>query len=294
MRDMAEATAARECHWDVDGLRIAGLAWGPEDGLPVLALHGWMDHAGSFAALAPQLEGCHVVALDLSGQGLSGHRAAHASYNIWDDLPQILRVLDALGWEECVLLGHSRGANISALLAAAMPERVRGFIALDSLAPEPVARDFVTTLRAYLTEVPTQAARPPRRFPTREDYIARRAGQANARAVAEALAERALEEGPEGWHLRGDRRLFASSAVKLDRDDVEAVLRAIRAPVLNIWAGDGIRAQREGTAELARWGGELIADYESIEIAGDHHFHLDPKAAEQIAEAVKDWLARKL
>lgn len=291
---MVETNGARERRWDVDGLRIAGLEWGSEKGLPVLALHGWMDHAASFAVLAPRLNGFHVVALDLSGQGLSGHRAAHASYNIWDDLPQILRVLDALGWEECVLLGHSRGANISALLAAAMPERVRGFIALDSLAPEPVAQDFVTTLRAYLTEVPTQAARPPRSFPTREAYIARRAGQGNARAMAEALAERALEDGPEGWHLRGDRRLFASSAAKLDRDDVEAVLRAIRAPVLNIWAADGIRARREGTAELARWGAELIADYESVEIAGDHHFHLDPDAAEQIAKAMTEWRARKL
>ncbi|PWE51922.1 alpha/beta hydrolase [Thioclava sp. NG1] len=291
---MVETNGARERRWDVDGLRIAGLEWGSEEGLPVLALHGWMDHAASFAELAPRLNGCHVVALDLSGQGLSGHRAAHASYNIWDDLPQILRVLDALGWEECVLLGHSRGANIAALLAAAMPERVRGFIALDSLAPEPVAQDFVTTLRAYLTEVPTQAARPPRSFPTREAYIARRAGQGNARAVAEALAKRALEEGSEGWHLRGDRRLFASSAAKLDRDDVEAVLRAIRAPVLNIWAADGIRARREGTAELARWGAELIADYESVEIAGDHHFHLDPDAAEQIAKAMTEWRARKL
>lgn len=291
---MVETNGARERRWDVDGLRIAGLEWGSEKGLQVLALHGWMDHAASFAVLAPRLNGCHVVALDLSGQGLSGHRAAHASYNIWDDLPQILRVLDALGWKECVLLGHSRGANISALLAAAMPERVRGFIALDSLAPEPVAQDFVTTLRAYLTEVPTQAARPPRSFPTREAYIARRAEQGNARAVAEALAERALKDGPESWHLRGDRRLFAGSAAKLDRDDVEAVLRAIRAPVLNIWAADGIRARREGTAELARWGGELIADYESVEIAGDHHFHLDPDAAEQIAKAMTEWRARKL
>lgn len=47
-----------DCSWEIDGLRLAGLVWGPEDGTPVLALHGWMDHAESFRALAPRLGGC--------------------------------------------------------------------------------------------------------------------------------------------------------------------------------------------------------------------------------------------
>ncbi len=40
-------TNPRERHWVVDDLPLSGLAWGPVDGTPVLALHGWMDHAGS-------------------------------------------------------------------------------------------------------------------------------------------------------------------------------------------------------------------------------------------------------
>ncbi|WP_236638195.1 alpha/beta fold hydrolase [Mangrovicoccus ximenensis] len=120
---MDATTPPRDCSWEIDGLPLAGLAWGPQDGTPVLALHGWMDHAASFAELAPRLGGCHVVAPDLSGQGLSGHRSPHATYNIWDDLPQLAGLLDRLGWDSCVLLGHSRGANISALLAATATTR---------------------------------------------------------------------------------------------------------------------------------------------------------------------------
>ncbi|MCA0042494.1 alpha/beta fold hydrolase [Celeribacter litoreus] len=282
----------RECQWDVDDLHLTGLAWGPEDGVPVLALHGWMDHAESFRELAPRLTGCHVVALDLSGQGLSGHRAAHATYNIWDDLPQIVGLLDLLGWEECVLLGHSRGANIAALLAASLPERVKALISLDSLVSMPTENDIVATLRAFLQQTQKQKSRPPRTFQTHEDYIQRRSGQGNARATAEALAARALESHEGGFRLRGDPRLFASSAVKLTPSDVEAVLKAIQCPVLNIWAKEGMLQTRPDNGVLARLGADLILRYEAIELAGDHHFHLEPQAAEEMAQAIQDFLQR--
>lgn len=287
-------TDPRECEWHVDGLRLAGLAWGPQDGAPVLALHGWMDHAASFQELAPRLSGCNVVALDLSGQGLSAHRAAHATYNIWDDLPQIAGLLDQIGWADCVLLGHSRGAVISSLFAATQPSRARAFVALDSLAPVPAAADFVTTLRAFVEETRERKARPPRTFATREDYARRRGEQGNSAATAEALAARALDETPDGFAMRGDPRLFASSAVKLTREQVETVLRAIRCPVLNIWADGGSLRARPYAAEMARLGAELIADYETATLPGDHHFHLDPGSAPLIADAILDFLHRRL
>jgi pimeloyl-ACP methyl ester carboxylesterase len=282
----------RSLQWDVDGLSLAGLGWGRKDGTPVLALHGWMDHAASFQELAPRLVGCHVVALDLSGQGLSAHRAAHATYNIWDDLPQIAGLLDQIGWRDCVLLGHSRGASIAALFAAAQPDRARALVALDSLVPEPTEDDFVSTLRAFVEQTRKQRARPPRTFETRDEYIRRRAAQGNSRRTSEALSERALEAGADGFRMRADPRLFASSAVKLTRAHVEATLRSIACPVLNIWATEGIRRRGPRVAELARLGADLIPTYETMEVAGDHHFHLDPTAAERMAPAILDFLDR--
>ncbi|MCW9043428.1 MAG: alpha/beta hydrolase [Pseudopelagicola sp.] len=271
---------------------MTGLCWGPQEGRKVLALHGWMDHAASFQELAPRLTGCHVVALDLSGQGLSSHRSPDATYNIWDDLPQIAEILDQLGWRDCVLIGHSRGANIAALFAAALPEKVRGFVALDSLAPEPNEASVAATLRAFVQQTRTQKNRQPRVFETQESYVDRRCAQGNSRHTSQALAERALKKTPDGYQMRGDPRLFASSAIKLTQQDVEDVLRAIQCPVLNIWATDGIKSNRPKVEELMQLGEAVIENYERRDYPGDHHFHLDPDTAQQIAAAVLDFLDR--
>lgn len=282
----------RARRWTVDGLTYEGLEWGR--GLPVLALHGWMDHAESFAELAPRLTGCHVVALDLSGQGLSSHRAAHASYNIWDDLPQIAGLLDDMGWADCVLLGHSRGAVISCLFAATQPDRVRALVALDSLMPETNTATVVETLRAYIEETRDQMARPPRVFASEDDYVHRRGLRNNAESVAQAFAHRALKAGPEGYTLRGDRRLYASSALRLRANDVEDVLRALRCPTLVVWGREGLCARRPATAALARQAADLIPDLTVAEVPGDHHFHMDPENAAATAAIIQNFLQSRV
>ncbi|MGK2915619.1 MAG: alpha/beta fold hydrolase, partial [Porticoccaceae bacterium] len=97
------------------GLTLAAREWGDPEGLPVLALHGWLDNCGSFAVLAPLLIGVRLVALDLAGHGLSSHRSADATYNIWQDVGDVHAVAEQLGWENFALLGHSRGAMIATL-----------------------------------------------------------------------------------------------------------------------------------------------------------------------------------
>lgn len=283
----------RECEWLIDDLSFAGLSWGPEDGTPVLALHGWMDHAGSFQELAPRLPSCHVIALDLSGQGKSGCRAAHATYNIWDDLPQIAGLLDRVGWKDCILLGHSRGAIIATLFAASQPDRVRALVALDSLLPPPAAPDsFVTTLRAFIEGTRLHSARAKRVLKTEHDYVARRCAKGSSTATAEALADRALERIAQGFRIRGDTRLFASSAVKLTQAHIESVIRAIKCPVLNLWAEDGRMSEQTESRDLIALCKAHLRCYESAEVHGDHHFHLALAPAAEIAKRMEDFLHR--
>ena len=103
---------------DLDGIEIAVRTWGPEDGIPVLALHGWLDNAASFDRLGPLLDGCFVVAPDLVGHGRSSHRRHDSGYYLWEHAEDMLAVVDSLGLAHFHVLAHGMGSGIASLLAA--------------------------------------------------------------------------------------------------------------------------------------------------------------------------------
>ncbi len=61
------STAFEEVRLRLPHIELAAHLFGPEDGLPVIALHGWLDNAMTYARLAPKLKGLRIVALDLAG-----------------------------------------------------------------------------------------------------------------------------------------------------------------------------------------------------------------------------------
>ena len=119
---------------EIPGLTLAARVHGPDDGLPVLALHGWTDNAATFDRLAPLLPGLRIVALDLAGHGLSGRRVG-APYHFIDYVADVAAAAEALGWRQFTLLGHSLGAGVAALLAGTWPDRVRKLVLLEGLGP---------------------------------------------------------------------------------------------------------------------------------------------------------------
>lgn len=277
--------AAREVTWQVEGLTLAGRVWGAAGGVPVLALHGWLDNAGSFAALAPRLaaRGAEVAALDAAGHGLSDHRSADASYAIWEDLPLIEGVLDALGWPRAVLMGHSRGAMQATLFAAARPDRARALITLDGMMPLPQAAEGCPAqLGRHLAERARTGAMPDRVFPDLAAFVARRSRHGVTEAMAEVLAERALAPAPGGLRVQSDPRLMAASAVKLTAPQITAVLRAIACPVLAIWARDGLQSRPDWSEMIAP--AAHVAALSEHWLPGGHHGHMEPTFAEAVAE----------
>lgn len=129
------SAAVEEVRLSLPHIELAAHLFGPEDGLPVIALHGWLDNANSFARLAPRLRGLRIVALDMAGHGHSGHRPLGASYALWDYVYDVLQVAEQLGWRRFGLLGHSLGAIVSLVLAGSLPERVSHLALIDGVIP---------------------------------------------------------------------------------------------------------------------------------------------------------------
>jgi 3-oxoadipate enol-lactonase len=117
----------------VGELELAAVEAGSGD-RKLLLVHGFTGGAHDFAGHIDDLAaaGWHVVAYDQRGHGGSDqpdHESAYAFDVLAADL---LGVLDALGWERCVLLGHSMGGMVAQVAALEAPERFDGLVLMDT------------------------------------------------------------------------------------------------------------------------------------------------------------------
>lgn len=262
----------------VNGRVIRGLRWGNDQaGVPTLALHGWLDNAASFAMIAPELPQLEIWAIDMPGHGLSDHRQPPGSYNIWDDLLDILALADQMGWQRFNILAHSRGAIISVLLAATMPERIARMVLLDGIWPMPSeAADAPSLLRQYLLDQRGAASKKASSYASVAAAVAVRQlatglGEEAATMIVERGIE-ALDDGSFSW--RSDPRLMLTSAFKLTQQHINAFVDAISTPTLLLLASEGFARYPGIDAALRRF-----AEIECRTVQGGHHLHMEEAAS---------------
>lgn len=96
----------------------------------LIFMHGILMDSNMNRRLATDLSatGHRVVLLDLPGHGLS-EKPKRASFHRMDTYAEhVVALMDHLGIEEAVVGGVSLGANVSLLVDALAPERVRGMV----------------------------------------------------------------------------------------------------------------------------------------------------------------------
>jgi pimeloyl-ACP methyl ester carboxylesterase len=98
----------------------------------VVLLHGfpesWYSWRHQIRALAEA--GYHVVAPDQRGYGQTDRPAAIESYTIFHLVGDVIGLLDALGENQAVVVGHDWGAPVAWNAALFRPDRVRGVVGL--------------------------------------------------------------------------------------------------------------------------------------------------------------------
>ncbi|MDO8213352.1 alpha/beta fold hydrolase [Conexibacter sp. CPCC 206217] len=205
----------------VDGLRLRVLHTRPAgiaDPPVVLVLHGWgasIDAVGSIlAGLSDQLE---LVALDLPGFGESD--MVPAAWGNADYAQLVIRLADQLGIERFALVGHSRGAAISIVLASdpATRDRVERMVLTGAVGIKPrrPLSYYAKVGMAKVGRVVGAIGGPPGK--RLQQKIRARAGSADWLAAPEAL--------------RGTLRTVLA-------EDIRPRLPLVDAPTLLIWGPD--------------------------------------------------------
>ena len=104
-------------------------------GSPLLMVHGFSgakeDFADWFDVLAER--GWHVVAPDLRGHGASDHPPRIQDYSLELFEADLLTLVDDLGWDRFVLVGHSMGGMIGQSVAIHQPSRLDGVVLMDTV-----------------------------------------------------------------------------------------------------------------------------------------------------------------
>jgi pimeloyl-ACP methyl ester carboxylesterase len=224
----------------VAGLRVAARAWGPPDGAPWLALHGWLDNSASFDQLAPLVPGQRLIALDLPGHGLSDWRHADADYTFATWVPAIFEAADTLGWQRFSLLGHSMGAAISVLAAGTLPERIERLVAIEAAGPFSSSEGSAADLLAAAVSDRYQRHEL-RVYPSLSAAAERLASAVPGLSPPSAtlLAGRAVREAPGGVTWRNDPRLRHHPGLLYTEEQVHTFLRRIRAATLFVFGDQG-------------------------------------------------------
>lgn len=263
-------------------LALRAQLWGDASLPPLLALHGWLDNAGSFARLAPLLaDRHHVIALELPGHGHSDHLRQGNNYHFLDYVSVVLAAADALHLARYTLLGHSLGAGVASLVAAAIPERISRLFLIEGLGP--LGDDGTHTLQRFREAMRPRGSKRLRVFSAIEQAIeARSMVSGLAPELARPIVERGLLETEGGWSWRSDPALTRTSTSRLAESQIHALLRGISAPTSLLLAQPATSYLPSAPMQART---ACVADIAVKHMDGGHHLHLEHP------RAVAEWIA---
>ncbi|WP_281213709.1 alpha/beta fold hydrolase [Shewanella insulae] len=281
-------------------IRLGGRLWGEADKPLLLALHGWLDNANSFAPLAQHLSEYRLLAIDWPGHGASQHRPGGYPLHWIDYLYDLELLIDAIVRHQPLhgVIGHSLGGIVASAYSAAFAEKAEHWIFIEALAPLFEAptksklrlrRSFDTHQRAAMSQLAPK--------PVVLDAAVRARHKLTGLDVpwCRLILERNLQimNGQHFW--RSDPRLKLDSPMRLNFDHVSGLMQDHVGKVLAIRAKDGyplmgnVSETQDGAGDdmsetVASW----YQDLTLVTLEGDHHLHMGNSL--EVAGAIKAFL----
>jgi pimeloyl-ACP methyl ester carboxylesterase len=262
------------------GVGVEVFLEGPDDGEPVLFMHGWPDSHSLWrhqvAALAAA--GYRTIAPDLRGFGASDKPDDPRAYKVANVVADMLAVLDELGLATTNLVAHDWGAVAGWGLASFVGDRVERYAALSVGHPKAFydagLRQRMRSLYMLLFNLPDVA----------EEWFGRYgaemlAAHRDRETVLEAMAKPGALTAGFGW--------YKANAHPRTLVNPPPELPSISCPVMGVWGrGDVALTEEQMTGSQKYVDGPWR--YERIDDAG-HWMQLD--VPDRLSELLLDFLA---
>lgn len=257
----------------IPGLTIAYKTWGSADHPPILALHGWLDNAGSFDRLAPYLaKDFYLIAVDLPGHGLSSHLPSGCHYHFADGIFTLAEIIHGLHLDKTHLLGHSMGACLASLAAGVIPERVLSMALIEAIGPFSSPEQHCCEQLSHYAHHLTAQGKEGRPYPSLE-------AAANARAKrgylshdhALTLCERGVREQEGLYYWRHDRRLISPTPLRMTEGQILSCLNKVKAKSCLILAKEGFNYDEKDIEGRIK----AVKNLRVNHLNGGHHLHME-------------------
>ncbi|WP_229072170.1 alpha/beta fold hydrolase [Actinoplanes sp. DH11] len=260
------------------GLTFEVSEGGPQDGEPVLLLHGFPQDNREFERILPRLHaaGLRTYALNQRGYSPGARPADVEEYQLTEAVADARAVLDELGVDRAHVVGHDWGAQVAWVLAAGHPDRVRTLTAIS--VPHPRAMLLAMRVR------PSQKARLSY-FGVFRSAAAERLLLGRDAAVLRWMFRPLSAERTQRYvdAAREPGRLTAGlNWYRAYRTDQVAGTGVITVPTTYVWSDrDGV----VGLTAALRTADWVSADYQLVAMRGVSHW-VPEEAPEELADAV--------
>lgn len=272
-----------------NGVRLHYLEAG--QGKPIIVMHGLTANANAFDGLVTHgfADLGQIYSVDLRGRGKS--EQPPADYSMKAHCNDIIGMMDALGLQKVILVGHSFGALMSWYLYSLIPNRIEKIVFIDAAAKlHPETRELLQPTLSRLGKI----------FASYKEYMIwvreapflvdswDEAMQSYFDADIEFLADGKVTPRSKPQHI-------AEAVNGVFDENWEPLIRNTELPCLLINATDPYGDENAPPLlprELAKETVEMMPNCQYLEVAGNHQTMLYGQGAKQIVQAIKDFLSK--
>lgn len=263
-----------------DRLDFVALDEGPQDGPPVVLLHGFPQDATCFDTVVPLLnaQGLRTLRFDQRGYAEGARPKAVDAYRGSALTGDVLALADEAGLDRFHLVGHDWGGGIAWLVAQRAPGRLSSLAVLSTPHPAALRRAFLRSdqLRRswYMGAFQLRGLAEHFLAPRMEHFLlAAGMREGDAHRYATRFAAPSALVGPMNWYR----------AISRGSDSFLSSTDHIHVPTAFVWGNDDVA--------LGRWAAEhttqyVDADYRFLELDATHW--LPEQEPRVVAAAVTD------